>query len=175
MEGTSLGPFKVYTQTQTQCPKRGLVRSCAGFHPPQSHTRRQRNSNSRRILIGVNCDSGPKRVPKDPSSYQNIEELRRELEIGKGQAPFTLTRTIKWLSDAANNGGAGLAFQAYRWVLGLDQPAGWKKPRDVDLTALARIEVGSPNWPVHVCIIARVNDVSFCGRSWKISRYSVSN
>lgn len=85
--------------------------------------------------------SNSERAPKDPASYSNIEELRRELEQGKGQAPFTLTRTIKWLSDAANNGGGGLAFQAYRWVLGLDQPAGWKRPPDLDAAEISRIEV----------------------------------
>ena len=80
-------------------------------------------------------------MPKDPSTYKSVEDLRRELEQCKGQAPFTLTRTIKWLSDAANNGGANLGFQAYRWVLGLDQPAGWRRPADMDGASLVRLEV----------------------------------
>jgi hypothetical protein len=86
--------------------------------------------------------SGSTRIPKDPSSYTSIEDLRRELEAAKGQAPFTITRTIKWLSDAANNGGAGLAFQAYRWVLGLDQPPnwGWRRPADISAPELLEIE-----------------------------------
>ena len=76
--------------------------------------------------------------------YANIEYLRREVEQAKGQPPFTISRTIKWLSDAANNGGSGLAFSAYRWVLGLDQPPEWTKgfsrPRDMDAIALLDIE-----------------------------------
>lgn len=70
------------------------------------------------------------REPKDPSSYASIEDIRRELEEAKGQVPFSLTRTIQWLSDAASRGGGSLAFKAYSWVLGLDQPAGWKVPQE---------------------------------------------
>lgn len=61
------------------------------------------------------------RVAKDPSSYANIEELRRELEDAKGQQAFTITNTINWLSRAANQGGASLAFKAYRFAVG-----GWE-------------------------------------------------
>lgn len=75
-----------------------------------------------RRCLKVTCQ----RTPKDPSSYGSIEEIRRELEDAKGQAPFSLTKTIQWLGDAANNGGGSLAFRAYSWVLGLDQPAGWR-------------------------------------------------
>lgn len=78
----------------------------------------------RRGVPVLNCQ----RTPKDPSSYGSIEEIRRELENAKGQAPFSLTKTIQWLGDAANNGGGSLAFRAYSWVLGLDQPAGWRAP-----------------------------------------------
>lgn len=70
------------------------------------------------------------RKPKDPSSYDNIEDIRRELEEAKGSVPFSLTRTIQWLGEAANNGGGSLAFRAYSWVLGLDQPAGWRGPQE---------------------------------------------
>lgn len=73
---------------------------------------------------------GPKREPKDPSRYNSIEDIRRELEEAKGQVPFSLTRTIQWLGDAAQNGGQSLAFRAYSWVLGLDQPAGWRRPQE---------------------------------------------
>jgi hypothetical protein len=70
------------------------------------------------------------RKPKDPSMYDNIEDIRRELEQAKGSVPFSLTRTIQWLGEAANNGGGSLAFRAYSWVLGLDQPAGWRRPQE---------------------------------------------
>lgn len=87
------------------------------------------------------------RTPKDPSRYTNIEDLRRELEQSTGQPAFTITKTINWLSQAANNtGGDGgtLAFSAYRWVLGLDQnlTTGWRgPPRDLAGAALVEIEV----------------------------------
>lgn len=71
-----------------------------------------------------------RREPKDPSRYNSIEDIRRELEEAKGQVPFSLTKTIQWLGDAANNGGGSLAFRAYSWVLGLDQPAGWRRPQE---------------------------------------------
>lgn len=62
--------------------------------------------------------------------YNSIEDIRRELEQAKGQVPFSLTRTIQWLGDAAANGGGSLAFRAYSWVLGLDQPAAWRRPEE---------------------------------------------
>ena len=97
-----------------------------------------------RTFIAFSGKDGSTRIPKDPKAYANIEELRRELEDAKGQAPFTLTRTIKWLSDAANNGGGGLAFQAYRWVLGLDTPptwnASWRRPAATEAADLLKIE-----------------------------------
>ncbi|KAL4527170.1 hypothetical protein Ndes2526B_g09119 [Nannochloris sp. 'desiccata'] len=107
------------------------------FSPNQHPGKHQRN------LTNFSGNGGSTRVPKDPKAYADIEELRRELEDGKGQAPFTLTRTIKWLSDAANNGGGGLAFQAYRWVLGLDTPPKFKsyrRPAEIEATALLEIE-----------------------------------
>eukprot|EP00890_Picochlorum_soloecismus_P006417 jgi/Picsp_1/6777/NSC_04117-R1_protein len=76
------------------------------------------------------CTGSGTREPKDPSSYASIEDIRRELEEAKGQVPFSLTRTIQWLSDAASRGGGSLAFKAYSWALGLDQPAGWKVPQE---------------------------------------------
>lgn len=83
---------------------------------------------------GGSEDSRVVRKPKDPSSYESIEEIRRELEEAKGQAPFSLTKTIEWLSAAANNGGSSLAFRAYSWVLGLDQPMSWSKHRGGEST-----------------------------------------
>ena len=71
-----------------------------------------------------------KRRAKDPGQYSNIEEIRRELEEAKGQVPFSLTKTIQWLGQAANNGGGSLAFRAYSWVLGLDQPSDWQRLRE---------------------------------------------
>jgi hypothetical protein len=103
----------------------------------------QQPRRNQRKLTTFSGSGGSSRVPKDPKAYADIEELRRELEDGKGQAPFTLTRTIKWLSDAANNGGGGLAFQAYRWVLGLDTPPSFKsyrRPAEIEATALLQIE-----------------------------------
>lgn len=72
--------------------------------------------------------SSSKRQPKDPSSYSSIEDVRRELELSKDMAPFSLTRTIQWIGDSINSGGSrSLAFRAYSWVLGLDQPLSWSK------------------------------------------------
>ncbi len=90
-------------------------------------------------------NGGSTRVPKDPKAYANIEELRRELEDAKNQAPFTITRTIKWLSDATSksNDGGGLAFLAYKWVLGLEKTptfTTWRRPAEVEATALLKIE-----------------------------------
>lgn len=80
------------------------------------------------------------RVPKDPSKYASIEELRRELELSKGQAPFTITKAIKWLSDSVNNGGGRLGYRAFKWVLGMDVSPQWKRPRDIDTAALVKLE-----------------------------------
>lgn len=80
------------------------------------------------------------RTPKDPGGYASIEDLRRELEQAKGQAPFSITRAIQWLSEATNNGGGGLAFRAYRWVLGMDVSPGWRRPTDIDSRILLKIE-----------------------------------
>lgn len=88
------------------------------------------------------------RKPKDPSSYASIEDLRRELEQAKGQAPFSISKSIQWLSDAANSsdnsGVTGksaqvLAFQAYKFVLGITPPA-WRPPDDLAGPALVEIE-----------------------------------
>lgn len=94
--------------------------------------------------IGIRCSS--QREAKDPSSYASIEDLRRELEQATGQAPFTITKSIQWLSDAANNteiagkGARILAFQAYKFVLGIT-PEPWRGvPDDIQGIALAQIE-----------------------------------
>jgi hypothetical protein len=113
-----------------------LLNTCPIHHS----TRHQSN---RLITRSGKDNGGSTRVPKDPKAYADIEELRRELEDGKGQAPFTITKTIKWLSDATNNGGGGLAFQAYRWVLGLDTPPSfttWRRHSEIEATALLKIE-----------------------------------
>lgn len=89
-----------------------------------------------RRCLKVTCQ----RTPKDPSSYGSIEEIRRELEDAKGQAPFSLTKTIQWLGDAVNNGGGSLAFKAYSWVLGLDQPAGWRAPQESPEEEMQRLK-----------------------------------
>jgi hypothetical protein len=80
------------------------------------------------------------RVPKDPSKYASIEELRRELELSKGQAPFTITKTIKWLSDSINNGGGSLGYRAFAWVFGMNTSTQWKRPQDIDTAALVQVE-----------------------------------
>lgn len=106
-----------------------------GHHP----TRRRHHYTSRLVV----SNNGSTRTPKDPKSYASIEHLRRELEQAKGQAPFTITETIKWLGNAVNNGGATLAFQAYRWVLGLDQPSRWggkRQTSSMDAAALLETE-----------------------------------
>jgi hypothetical protein len=113
---------------------------------PLISSTRQSKKHHFNLVSTFSSNDGSTRVPKDPKAYADIEELRRELEDGKGQAPFTLTRTIKWLSDAANNGGANggsLAFQAYRWVLGLDTPptfAAYRRPAEIEATSLQKIE-----------------------------------
>ena len=91
------------------------------------------------------CSSAPgsKRTPKDPSAFADIEALRRELEQSTGQPAFTITRTIAWLSKAANSGGESLAFKAYRFVFGLDQSfdrGGWVPPGHLQGPALAAAE-----------------------------------
>jgi len=88
----------------------------------------------------LQCLASSQRTPKDPRSYASIEDLRRELEQSKGQAPFSITRAIQWLSEATNNGGGGLAFKAYRWVLGMDISPGWRRPADIDSGILLKIE-----------------------------------
>jgi hypothetical protein len=97
-----------------------------------------RRTHKRRVVV-----LSGKREQKDPSRYNSIEDIRRELEEAKGQVPFSLTRTIQWLGDAANNGGGSLAFRAYSWVLGLDQPAGWTRSQETaeeEQAALGRIQ-----------------------------------
>ena len=72
--------------------------------------------------------SNNKRQAKDPASYNNIEDVRRELEVSRGMAPLSLTRAIQWIGDCLNSGGSRtLAMRAYRWVLGLDQPLSWSE------------------------------------------------
>jgi hypothetical protein len=83
------------------------------------------------------------RRAKDPSKYNSIEELRRELEMSKDMAPLSLTRAIQWVGDSINNGGASLAFRAYSWVLGLDQPLSWTRKGEStedEMQALGAVE-----------------------------------
>ena len=101
--------LRIYRHEYSLCIRR------TGHHP------RQHRHRSRLEVQRIEST----RTPKDPKAYASIEDLRRELEQAKGQAPFAITETIKWLGNAVNNGGATLAFQAYRYVLGLDQPLTW--------------------------------------------------
>jgi hypothetical protein len=81
-----------------------------------------------RFRRDVRARSGSKRRAKDPGSYNSIEDVRRELEVSKDMAPFSLTKAIQWVGDSINSGGSrSLAFRAYSWVLGLDQPLSWSK------------------------------------------------
>lgn len=76
----------------------------------------------------VAASSESKRTPKDPSAYASIEEIRRELEVSREMVPFSLTKAIQWVGDSINAGGSrSLAFRAYSWVLGLDQPLSWSR------------------------------------------------
>lgn len=89
------------------------------------------------------CDSFETRSTgghKQAPDKHNIEQLRRELEQAKDQAPFTITRSIEWLSKAANSGGGSIAFQAFKWVLGTDHPPTWRRPSDMDAAALVKLE-----------------------------------
>jgi len=59
-------------------------------------------------------------------------------------APLSLTRAIQWIGDSINAGGSrSLAFRAYSWVLGLDQPLSWTKEAESieeEQRALAAVE-----------------------------------
>lgn len=66
--------------------------------------------------------------------------------MAKGDPPFSITRSIKWLSDAANSsevksgkGARILAFQAYKFVLGMT-PSPWMPPDLMDGAILSQIE-----------------------------------
>ena len=86
-------------------------------------------------------DSSSRRQPKDPSSYSSIEDIRRELEISRGMAPFSLTKAIQWIGDSINAGGSrSLLFSAYSWVLGLDQPLSWSKSGETPEEELAALD-----------------------------------
>ena len=98
---------------------------------------------------GRHCICFSSRVPKDPSSYVSIEELRRELESSKGQAPFTITKAIKWLSDSVNNGGGPLGYRAFKWVLGMDVSPQWKRPQDIDSAAIIELEAETDPALIH--------------------------
>ena len=93
------------------------------------------------IAPSSSSDSSSRRQPKDPSSYSSIEDVRRELEISRGMAPFSLTKAIQWIGDSINAGGSrSLLFSAYSWVLGLDQPLSWSKSGETPEEELAALD-----------------------------------